>query len=175
MKNDILDSMKRLNRVIKRHESVMNPISYGRGQGRMLRLIMDKEGITARELALLMDIRPPSLTEKLDRLEADGNAMRVRDRNDMRVVRIYITDKGRESVERRATEKNTVSRDFADCLTKEEKKLFCNLTDRLIKRMEQITIEEQAEKDNIVLMNQDDTRQKRAGQKGKKTVSGRKN
>ena len=152
MKTDVLDTIKRLNRVTKRYASVINPNSHGRGQGNVLRLTMENEGISSKELAFLLDIRPPSLTDKLDKLELDGNVIRVRDKRDMRVSRIYITEKGRAAVSRREQEKGIISRDFSDCFSKEEKQLFCSLCERLASEMEHLAEEERVQRNNVIEM-----------------------
>ena len=159
MKNDILESIKKLNRGIKRQESIVNPGTRGRGQGKVLHIIMKNEGITAKELAMLLDIRPPSLTEKLDKLEADGNIVRTRDRRDMRVVHIFITEQGKEAVFRRAQEKNIMTREFSDCLSEEEKSLFCELCLRMSGNIEEMLKDKKEETDKLIKMKQRDINQ----------------
>ena len=159
MKNDILDSIKRLNRATKRHAAVINPNSHGRGQGNTLRLVMENEGISSSELAFLLDIRPPSLTDKLDKLEADGNVVRLRDKRDMRIIRVYITEKGREVVIRREKEKALIRQDFSDCLSIEEKALFCSFCERLAISMEQFAKEERERRSNVIEMRLEEPKQ----------------
>lgn len=143
-KNEILDSFQRLGRNIKRRASITMPDTQGRAQGKTLRLIEEHDGIRANELAVLLDIRPSSLTQKLDKLEADGNIQRIRDRRDARVVRIYITEQGLEALEQRKRDREQIKQDFSDCLTEAEKKIFCELCDRLSNNLERIREEEKA-------------------------------
>lgn len=143
-KNEVLDSFQRLGRNIKRRASITMPDTQGRAQGKTLRLIEEHDGIRANELAVLLDIRPSSLTQKLDKLEADGNIQRIRDRRDARVVRIYITEQGVEALEQRKRDREQIKQDFSDCLTEEEKKIFCELCDRLSNNLERIREEEKA-------------------------------
>ena len=143
-KNEVLDAIQRLGRNIKRRSSVLTPDTHGRAQGKTLRLIEQNNGIRANELAEMLDIRPSSLTQKLDKLEEDGNIRCVRDRRDARVVRIYITDMGQEALEVREKEREQITRDFSDCLSEEEKEFFCALCDRLSDNLERIREEEKA-------------------------------
>ncbi|WP_027400396.1 MarR family transcriptional regulator [Anaerovorax odorimutans] len=143
-KNDVLESFQRLGRNIKRRIPPTMPNTHGRAQGKTLRLIEQNDGIRANELAILLDIRPSSLTQKLDKLEIDGNIKRIRDRRDARVVRIYITDEGREALEQRKKERQQIKQDFSDCLTEREKEIFCELCDRLSNNLERIREEEKA-------------------------------
>lgn len=66
-----------------------------RGQYRLLRLIMDNDGIIQRDLADQMDMRPSSMTEILARLEQMGLIRREPDEKDQRVVHVRLTDAGR--------------------------------------------------------------------------------
>jgi len=159
MKSDILEAIKKLNRGIKRQESIVNPDTHGRGQGKVLHIIMKNKDITAKELAMLLDIRPPSLTEKLDKLEADGNIIRTRDRRDMRVVHISITEQGKEAVYRRAQEKDIVTRDFSDCLSEEDREVFCALCAKMSSNIEGILRDKKEETEKLVRIKQRDMNQ----------------
>ena len=129
--DDVMESVKDLHRSIMRKSKELNPDSYGRGHGKLLSLIMENEGIMLRHLALALDVRPPTLTDKLDRLEMDGNIKRKRNKNDMRIIHVFITDKGKEALEKRAEEKNTLNKDMLEVFTAEEIATFCSLCDRL--------------------------------------------
>ncbi len=152
-KYDILDTIQRLERNIKRKSSPTMPDTYGRSNGKTLRLIEKNDGIVANDLALLLDIRPSSLTHKLNMLEQDGNIRRVRDRRDARIVHIYITDKGREALVIRDQERELIKRDFSDCLSEEEKEMFCEICNRLSDSLEKIREENKALHADIVILN----------------------
>ena len=137
----MLDAIQRLSRNIKRRSSSRGS-AHGRAQGKTLRLIAQNDGIRANDLAKMLDIRPPSLTQKLNKLEEDGNIRRERDLRDARVIRLYITEIGKESLRRRDLERDRVTRDFCDCLTPEEKALFCRLCGRLSDNLEAICQQE---------------------------------
>lgn len=139
---DILDSFQRLNRAVKRRSALINPESFGRSQGRVLRIIAANDGINASDLANLLEIKPPSLTVKLKKLEADGNIVRRKDEIDNRFTYIHITQKGYAAINRRDDEKKIVKQDFSDCLTPEEKAMFCDMCDRLSANLNRILDEE---------------------------------
>ena len=156
MGDDIFESIKRLQRVIKRQSADNNPFSHGRGQGKLLKIISENTDITPRELAILLDIRPSSLTQKLTKLIADGNIIRTRNRHDMRIANINITENGRRTLAQREHEETLINRDFSDCLSAAEQELFCSLCQRLSGNIEQITKEAQANRDNILSMKRTD-------------------
>jgi|GEM_PF-1541147 len=135
MKSDIFELIKKMNRMIKRLSAVTRKDNQNRGQGRTLHLIMENNGISPKELAGILDIRPSSLTVKLDKLEADGNIRRIRDRHDARIVRLYITNKGKESVAQRLKEKDNRN-DFFNGFSTEEKEIFCTLSEKFCAEIE---------------------------------------
>ena len=142
---DIAEAIKYLNRMLRRRGAVLNSQSYGRGHGRLLRLIAEKDGITNKELAEAMNIRPPSLTKKLAILEKDGNIYRLRDERDKRLVRIHISEQGKQTLEKRRQEELTLNKQFYACLSEEEQAVFYHLCYRMIADMEK-----QLKKENLI-------------------------
>lgn len=128
---ELMDSFQKLSRVIKRRSAIMDPDSYGRTQCKVLRIIAAHDGINARDLAAVLDIKPPSLTVKLNKLEADGCIVRHRDENDGRFIYIHITPKGYETLSKSDEKKKYSKRDFCDCLSDEEKASFIEMCNRL--------------------------------------------
>ena len=136
--SELYDSVMRLQRNLKRCSEIVQPNSYGRGQGRLLQFISDYDGITAQQLANLMDIRPSSLTSRLRSLQQDGNIIKTRDEHDARIIHIHITEKGKAALSQRKSAKQTVAADFCDCLSPEEQKLFIEMCNRLSENLADI-------------------------------------
>ena len=101
------------------------------GETRLMHILLDNGGLSAKELAERMDIRPPSLTEALDRLEKKGKVERVRDEADSRVFRLHLTDHGRQEMKNRLEESSEMRRVVENCLAAEERRIFCELCDKL--------------------------------------------
>ena len=74
----------------------MEKIGLHRGQGFALIHLWHVDGIPQHELARAMHISPASVTNMLQRMERDGWIRRERDREDQRVVRVYITPKAKD-------------------------------------------------------------------------------
>ena len=143
-KSNVTDAIQRLSRNMTR-KTAQSPYG-GRGEGKTMRFIEANEGICVNELATLLDIRMPSLSEKLDKLEIDGNIRRIRDKRDARVVRIFITPKGRDVLEVRNRERTSFKEEFTDCLSEAEKKIFCQICNRLSDNLERLRLENCAPK-----------------------------
>ena len=54
------------------------------------------EGMTQLELAKATGLKPPTISVTLQKMENDGYVIREPDENDMRAMRVYLTDKGKE-------------------------------------------------------------------------------
>lgn len=71
-----------------------------------LATIEDVGPITLGELAAVEQVQPPSMTRIVARLEETGLARREVDAQDRRIIRVHITDSGRQTLERSRTRKN---------------------------------------------------------------------
>lgn len=54
------------------------------------------EGMTQLELARVCRLKPPTISVTLQKMEAEGYVVRKPDENDLRAMRVYLTDKGRQ-------------------------------------------------------------------------------
>ncbi|MDY3250293.1 MAG: MarR family transcriptional regulator [Candidatus Choladocola sp.] len=70
------------------------------GQLPVLGVISDNEGINQRDLARAIHIKPPTVAVTVKRLEKAGLVFRKADPADMRISRLYLSDKGRNVRER---------------------------------------------------------------------------
>ena len=146
----VFDSLYRLIRQLRRYEGQDRPRSsreQRRGghrrdrdrssfsEGRLMHLLLANDGMSARELAEQIDIRPPSLTPILERLELRGEIVRIRDEKDSRVWRISLTDEGRQQIKRRAAFGGSQLAEVENCLTEEERKTFIALCEKLGNRL----------------------------------------
>ena len=66
------------------------------GQPPVLFQLAEKNGLSQKEMAENMRIKPATLTVMLKRMESGQLVERRQDPDDQRVSRVYITDKGRE-------------------------------------------------------------------------------
>src|ERR1700737_3425163 len=82
---------------------LMEQIGMHRAPATMLCRLFLQEGLTQSELAEQLAIQGASVTQLLQRMEEAGWVMRQRDPDDNRLVRVYLTEKGREK-ERSITE-----------------------------------------------------------------------
>lgn len=131
---NVTESLLRLVRVMRRRPA--EPGHQSRGNRKLMRIIAANSGASSRELADMMDIRPSSLTEMLNKLEESGIVVRTRDEKDLRVVRVSISELGAEELKRHKEAKRQYIDILAEGLDEEEQKVFCGLCDRLAERAE---------------------------------------
>lgn len=97
------------------------------GQVPLLKTLAKSDGLSQRELSSTLCIRPSTVTVTLRRMERNGLIERRRDQFDQRVIRIYMTERGRASI-----------RDIDRVVDRLEEQVFTNFTNEekiLIKRM----------------------------------------
>lgn len=95
---EALDQLSRhINRQIYRQNHRRATLRHG--QGRVLRLLSEQDGMTQSALAEAAQLRPPTVAELLDKLESAGMVARTRDPNDRRRSLVSVTDMGRESLD----------------------------------------------------------------------------
>ncbi|MBR3746506.1 MAG: MarR family transcriptional regulator, partial [Selenomonadaceae bacterium] len=66
------------------------------GQGRILTALSHMDTVSQKELGFIMDMRPQSLGELLQKLESNGYISRHRSPADKRSLIIELTEKGRQ-------------------------------------------------------------------------------
>lgn len=67
------------------------------GQPPLLYALHDEDGLSQKELAKKLHLKPATITVMIQRLEKAGFIKKVADENDQRVSRIHLTEKGIES------------------------------------------------------------------------------
>lgn len=73
----------------------LDSIGLRPGQPPMLWHIFKEEGLSQRELAKRLQVKPPTVNVSLQRMERADYICRRQDEKDQRVSRIYLTEKGR--------------------------------------------------------------------------------
>ena len=103
----------------------------GHGHGKILRALEQSDGMTQKELAERLGIRPQSLTDALVRLEQQGAITRTRSERDKREQLVRITELGREQSRRVAELHQKAARMVLSDLTEEEKQQLLSILNKL--------------------------------------------
>ncbi|GER84462.1 MAG: MarR family transcriptional regulator [Thermogemmatispora sp.] len=78
-----------------RAEAALQKLGLHTGQEMLLFQLWKEEGMTPSQLAACLGVEPPTATKMLQRLERAGLIERRTDPEDARIVRIYLTERGR--------------------------------------------------------------------------------
>lgn len=112
------------------HGRYANPL---KGQGRILSILKLQPEITQKEMIFLLDMRPQSLGELLNKLEKAGFITREPSSEDRRVMVVKLTEAGAQEADKLdTTEKETLF----DVLTETEQEQFENIIDKLTQAIE---------------------------------------
>ena len=77
-------------------DTFMDQVDMHRAQAFLLCRLFEKDGMTQSELAQQLSVRGATITNMLQRMEETGLVTRRRDLEDNRLVRVYLTDVGRD-------------------------------------------------------------------------------
>lgn len=111
------------------------------GQPPVLCQLYREEGLSQREIAQRLKVKPPTVNVSLQRMERASYIYRKQDEKDQRVSRIYLTERGRQLVCQieRVMEKNEaqMTRNF----TEAEICLLSRFLEQIIENIESIEVE----------------------------------
>ncbi|WP_405152337.1 MarR family winged helix-turn-helix transcriptional regulator [Paenibacillus sp. FSL K6-0108] len=94
---DIRQTLDRVSSQMRRHYSeLLRELNLYVGQDNLLYRLWLDDGITQMKLCEHLKCEPPTVTNMVKSLEQNGFITRKRDEHDARVMRIYLTDKGKE-------------------------------------------------------------------------------
>lgn len=110
--------------------------NIGRGQGLVLRILAEEDGLAQSEITEKLDIRPSSLGELVTKLERNGFVERRQNENDKRVVNVFLTEKGREAESQFVNPRREAAKSWFAELSEEEKEQLAELLDKMIASME---------------------------------------
>lgn len=109
------------------------------GQLPVLRAVSINEGITQRELAQELHVKPPTIAVTIKRMEKAGMIRRREDQTDRRVCRLYLTEAGQQLDKRlkKLLEENgrLMLKGFSEKEVQEMKGYF----DRIIQNIQEIS------------------------------------
>ncbi len=124
----------------------LNNIGLHPGQPPMLWHIFEEEGLSQKELARRLQVRPPTVNVSLQRMERADYICRRQDEKDQRVSRIYLTEKGRQLASRIGVIMKANEEQITRGLTEAEVCLLSRFLKQLIANIGSIEIVDTIEK-----------------------------
>ncbi|PKM93496.1 MAG: MarR family transcriptional regulator [Firmicutes bacterium HGW-Firmicutes-1] len=106
------------------------------GQPPLLFALRNQEGLSQKELASKLNIKPATMTVMLKRMENAKLIERIHDKTDQRITRVYLTDEGRVLQEEAHEVMKVIHRECFQNFSQEEeeflKKMFVKMRENLI-------------------------------------------
>lgn len=94
---DIRQSLDKISFQMRRdYSESLRELNLYVGQDNLLSRLWSGDGVTQMQLSEHLKCEPPTVTNMVKSLEQNGFIYRKRDKQDARVMRIYLTDKGKE-------------------------------------------------------------------------------
>lgn len=104
--------------------------SLGKGQPHILRYLAQNDGATQSEIAKRECVTPATTTVMLQTMEKNGLIERKSDENDLRIMRVFITEKGKEVLKESTKAIEEMEEEIYADFTQEEIELFCQLLEK---------------------------------------------
>lgn len=97
------------------------------GQPILIEKIYENEGISQRELSDVSFKKPATITTMINKLEINGYIKRKSDVNDKRIIKLYLTDLGKEKYYEMKKLKKSIGNIYFSNMTDEEISNMYNL------------------------------------------------
>jgi DNA-binding MarR family transcriptional regulator len=101
-------------------------------QGRILQILSQSDGLSQKELAERLQIRQPSLTGLLLKLEHGGYIKRRQNTSDKRITNIFLTAKGVKTYQKVSGEWREMTDDLFKSLSAEQQTVLAEIFECLI-------------------------------------------
>ena len=125
---------------VRRNAANVKLAKYGvhAGQDILLYYLYQEDGQTVTQLLENICVQPATISNTINRMVANDLIKKVKDKNDARVSRIYLTDKGKEIIVHVRKIWQTLEIQTIEGLTEEEKQVLKGLLNRLLSNLEHI-------------------------------------
>lgn len=131
-----LAQLKKTNKLVRLAFRKNGPKSYKRGQGALLRALLENDGATQRELVKTLGINRSNLKDVVKKAQRN-EYVTIESVDETRTYAVKLTDLGRELAEKRVAANDRTADEILSCLTAEEVKQLDAITEKLIVAMKE--------------------------------------
>lgn len=131
-----LAQLKKANKLVRLAFHKNGPKSYKRGQGALLRALLENDGATQRELVKTLDMNRSNLKEIVKKAQRN-EYVTIENVDEPRTYAVKLTDLGRELAGKRVAANDRTADEILSCLTAEEVKQLDAITEKLIVAMKE--------------------------------------
>lgn len=131
-----LAQLKKANKLVRLAFHKNGPKSYKRGQGALLRALLENDGATQHELVKTLGINRSNLKDVVKKAQRN-EYVTIESVDEPRTYAVKLTDLGRELAEKRVAANDRTADEILSCLTAEEVKQLDAITEKLIVAMKE--------------------------------------
>lgn len=131
-----LAQLKKANKLVRLAFRKNGPKSYKRGQGALLRALLENDGATQRELVKTLGINRSNLKDVVKKAQRN-EYVTIESVDEPRTYAVKLTDLGRELAEKRVAANDRTADEILSRLTAEEVKQLDAITEKLIVAMKE--------------------------------------
>ena len=135
-----------------RIQSQLAEVGLYRGQPPILMLLYKNDGMSQKEMARALNLSPATMTVTLKRMEKAGLVLREMDEHDQRILRVHLSEKGREMCETGESRIGVVTAELLEGFTLEERQQLNEYLGRIARNMERV-VEKEPEQDKTGVKN----------------------
>lgn len=135
-----------------RIQSQLAEMGLYRGQPPILMLLYKNDGMSQKEMARALNLSPATMTVTLKRMEKAGLVLREMDEHDQRILRVHLSEKGREMCETGESRIGVVTAELLEGFTLEEQQQLNEYLGRIARNMERV-VEKEPEQDKTGVKN----------------------
>ena len=135
-----------------RIQSQLAEVGLYRGQPPILMLLYKNDGMSQKEIARALNLSPATMTVTLKRMEKAGLVLREMDEHDQRILRVHLSEKGREMCETGESRIGVVTAELLEGFTLEEQQQLNEYLGRIARNMERV-VEKEPEQDKTGVKN----------------------
>ena len=131
-----LAQLKKANKLVRLAFHKNGPKSYKRGQGALLRALLENDGAMQRELVKTLGMNRSNLKDVVKKAQRN-EYVTIEKVDEPRTYAVKLTDLGRELAEKRVAANDRTADEILSCLTAEEAKQLDAITEKLIVAMKE--------------------------------------
>lgn len=131
-----LAQLKKANKLVRLAFHKNGPKSYKRGQGALLRVLLENDGAPQRELVKTLGMNRSNLKDVVKKAQRN-EYVTIESVDEPRTYAVKLTDLGRELAEKRVAANDRTADEILSCLTAEEVKQLDAITEKLIVAMKE--------------------------------------
>ena len=143
---ELLILFKKCNKALHKCHQQNDPKGSFRGKGQLLSVLSKQDGISQTELANHMDIARASMSELLMKVEKAGLVKRKPDSNDKRIIRVYLTQLGKDKAIENSAFTGRLAVKAFEVYTQEEMNQLALLLSKFIEQLNSF-VEEESKKE----------------------------